>query len=291
MSGRSYDKAEAVVDAAEADPEKFGDLVEQMDETGKVDGAYKELQRRRAQQYQQSLKAPVADTDDIRVGDFRAVLGDLPDGSVDLIFTDPPYGKDSIPLYRDLAGLAERVLCDGGSLVCYAGQYALFDIGPLMTGMPGLRYRWLIMVRHAGGHRRQHGWRVRVGGKPLLWFVKGEYLGEYLSDQLDSRPGDKRAHEWAQGEAEARYLIERLAPPGGLVLDPMCGSGTTLIAARRLGRRFLGVEVDEARAGVAAGRLRADPAVESYRYDSIPDLESTPCSSWNTAPMKDTTCG
>jgi site-specific DNA-methyltransferase (adenine-specific) len=103
-----------------------------------------------------------------------------------------------------------------------------------------------------------HGWRVRVGWKPLLWFVKGKYLGDYLLDLLDSEPGDKRAHEWAQGQAEAAYLIERLSPSRGLVIDPMCGSGTTLVAAKRLGRRFLGVEIDETRAGVAAAQLRSD---------------------------------
>jgi hypothetical protein len=45
-SGKTYEKAKAVVEAAEKDPEQFGDLKKQMDETGKVDPAYKELQGR-----------------------------------------------------------------------------------------------------------------------------------------------------------------------------------------------------------------------------------------------------
>ena len=72
---------------------------------------------------------------------------------------------------------------------------------------------------------------------------------------IDSQPGDKNAHDWAQGTAEAGYCIERMALPGGLVLDPMAGSGSTLLAARQLGRRFLGVELDADRAKVAAARL------------------------------------
>jgi ParB family chromosome partitioning protein len=43
MSGRTYEKAKAVVEAAEREPEKYGHLVEQMDRTGKVDGAYRQL--------------------------------------------------------------------------------------------------------------------------------------------------------------------------------------------------------------------------------------------------------
>jgi hypothetical protein len=197
----------------------------------------------------------------IRHGDFRQVLADVPDNSVSLIFTDPPYDKGSLPLYGDLARLAARVLTDGGSLVCYAPQYALLAVGPLMT--PHLRYQWEFCVRHSGGHRRQHGWRVRVSWKPLLWFVKGHYRGDYVQDHLDSAPGDKSRHDWAQGHAEAAYLIEKLCPEAGMVLDPLCGSGTTLLAAKRLGRRWLGAEIDRERAGVASGLLAEAAAPEA----------------------------
>jgi len=200
-----------------------------------------------------SIDAPHAD---VRLGDFRTSLGDLPDESVGLIFTDPPYDRGSIPLYGDLAALAARVLCDGGSLVCYAGQYAFPDIFPLMT--PHLRYQWVFAVRHSGGHRRQHGWKIRAAWKPLLWFVKGRYAGDYLLDLLDSSPGEKSNHDWAQGCAEAAYLIEKLCPETGLVLDPMCGSGTALVAAKKLGRRFLGVEVDPERRLIASAAVQKD---------------------------------
>src|SRR5262249_39083989 len=58
-------------------------------------------------------------------GDFRTVANLIPDGMVHLIFTDPPYDRASLPLYGDLARIAAAKLIDGGSLICYAGQYQI----------------------------------------------------------------------------------------------------------------------------------------------------------------------
>jgi site-specific DNA-methyltransferase (adenine-specific) len=75
---------------------------------------------------------------------------------------------------------------------------------------------------------------------------------------------EKDAHPWQQSEAEAAYFISRLSRPAGLVVDPFCGSGTTLVAAKKLGRLYVGFEIDpgtatQARARVAA--VRADDSV------------------------------
>ena len=56
----------------------------------------------------------------------------IPDNSVDLIFTDPPYNEASLSVYADLAKLADRVLKPGGSLITYVGHYALFKINDLI---------------------------------------------------------------------------------------------------------------------------------------------------------------
>lgn len=254
LSRITYERAKAIVKAAAAEPKTFAPLKEEMDKKGKVNGCYERMKTIKAERERKKLSGSCKRLKNgVRCGDFRTVLADLADESVNLIFTDPPYDKASIPLYGDLAQLAERVLAPGGSLVCYAAQYALPSIFPLMT--PHLRYQWAFAVRHSGGQRRMHGWRVRVGWKPLLWFVKDHYQGEYLLDLLDSEPGDKVAHEWAQGCGEAAYLIENLCPKDGLVLDPMVGSGTTLMVALRLGREFLGVEIDKERAKVASTML------------------------------------
>ncbi len=64
---------------------------------------------------------PLPDGMELRIGDCREALADVPDNSVPLILTDPPYGDDAEPLYRWLAEFGARVLILGGSLVCYTG--------------------------------------------------------------------------------------------------------------------------------------------------------------------------
>jgi 16S rRNA G966 N2-methylase RsmD len=213
-----------------------------------------EVRRRQADDARRRMAAEAPPTDLVRAGDFREALADLPDGSVSLIFTDPPYDDSSVPLYGDLARHAARWLKPGGSLLAYAGQHNLLRVGALMEGH--LRYWWLDAVRHRGKTARMPGKWVIAAWKPVVWFVRGgRYSDEYLMDVLPSGQPDKLLHDWEQHEMEAGYLVEKLTEPGETVLDPMCGSGTTLVAALKRGRQALGCEIDPERAKVAAARV------------------------------------
>jgi hypothetical protein len=191
--------------------------------------------------------------DRILTGDIRELGKVVEAKTVDLIFTDPPYGYDHIPLYGELAKFGARVLKDGASLLCYCGQSVLPEVLAAIT--PYLHYHWTIAVQHSGGHQRLIGKDLFIGWKPILWFTTGSRRdSEFVSDFLKGEE-DKEHHEWGQGISEARYFIETLTVEGELVCDPFLGGGTTCLAAKQSKRKYLGFEIDADTANEARRRI------------------------------------
>lgn len=134
--------------------------------------------------------------------------------------------------------------------------------------------------------RRWTGWRIgnlRPTFEPIHWFVKPYRIGGTIADNVlehavgafnetaytkytkqpdnvisvRSGPDDSGLHPTQKPVALMKALIELTTLPGQLVLDPYCGSGTTLVAAASLGRRYLGIDVDEGYCQVARRRLES----------------------------------
>jgi len=193
--------------------------------------------------------------DNLIIGDFREVGSHIARESASLIFTDPPYDRRNSPLYESLAEFASRVLLPGGSLLVYAPHYSLPEVLSSMAGK--LRYFWTIAVIHQGGKALMREYGIRVWFKPILWYVKGDRYNKQriIRDVIESSQ-EKLEHEWQQSVIEARFAIENLTDPGDLVIDPLAGSGTTLIAAETCNRRWLGIEQDSKTAELATERLK-----------------------------------
>ncbi len=218
------------------------------------------LDLRAAERKQRSAEAarrlPGGKMFNVHHGDFREWK--LPgDDSVSLVFADPPYDRKSLGLYGDLAKNAARTLQPGGSLICYAGQYLLQDILPLMT--PHLRFWWMSACIHTGQLARMREYGIVVHWKPLLWFVK-DTRGDKDTFIEDAVSGDreKDAHPWQQAVVEAEHFIDKLTKPGDLVFDPFCGGGTTAVAAKRLKRNWLTCDVDKESVVLARQRIQED---------------------------------
>ncbi len=182
----------------------------------------------------------------------------IPDESVDAIITDPPYGREWLPLYEDLADFAARVLKLGGICLVMTGQLILPDVIAILRRR--LQYVWLISYVSTGHAALVWSIRVMSHSKPVLYFAKPPHspTGLFRPDLISSGQKTKREHEWQQSVAGFRNLIRHYTQPNSLILDPCCGTGTTLVATimEGEGRRAIGIDVDERAIEVAFRKLQ-----------------------------------
>ena len=230
-----------------------------------VDRAYKEVQdqlwkeKQIANCNELALKFEKSSQIQLLEGDFKDVaFKELKNDSIDLVFTDPPYDRKSLPLYEDLAKLAVRVLRPGGSLIMYLGQHALVEIIDRInySATGELTYWWQFCILHEGPFARYFDRQIVVKWKPLLWFVKGnrpinpsfpkaeDSKKNFLSDLIISNKPEKRFHEWGQSPADSEHVIKFLTAENDLVLDPFLGGGSTAISCLNLRRRFIGIDIN-----------------------------------------------
>lgn len=179
----------------------------------------------------------------ITTGDARILSQRIPDESIDLIFTDPPYDRASLSLYGWLSETAARVLKPGGFLLTYAGNMYKFDV--MLDLSTHLTYFWDYIAMHAGMGTMVWPKNTVARHKSILAFVKGQ--GKPRCRTLGSWTGtgtDKRFHVWGQDESTSRYYIDCFTLPGETVFDPFCGGGTTAAVCRQIGRNFITFDVD-----------------------------------------------
>lgn len=196
--------------------------------------------------------APVTHGDgyELRCGDFREVLADIDDASVDAVVTDPPYDTPGIPLFEDLARFGARVLKPGRLAVVYAGHLEM-DTEMELLARGGLTYCWhganVLARRHTRVHKRQvFGWH-----RSVLLYSNGPYQPRgWVNDLTFAKgrggPEERPLHPWQQALEPVRHWVRQVTKPGELVCDPFLGSGTTALACELEGRRFIGADLDQA---------------------------------------------
>jgi len=192
---------------------------------------------------------------DLRLGDCLEVMKTIPDKSVDLVLTDPPYPKKFEYVWEILANNSSRLLKTGGSLITLLGHYQLDTVIKIFDGK--LRYWWICDMPQRG---RTHlcGKMVSVAWKPALWYVK-----ERLNPKIRKMPTDmfwtknqgKENHKWEQNVEWCKHYIEKLSFQSETVLDPFMGSGTTGVACKELGRNFIGIEISPEYFKIAERRI------------------------------------
>ena len=237
---------------------KKPEVVERMKEDGisPLTASQKVLSEAKAERksYELAVEMP-DDVCKLFLGDIRSGLREIENESVDFIVTDPPYPREYLPLYSDLSRLAERVLKPGGSLIAMIGQSYLPEVVERLG--ENMSYYWIMpYLTQGGGSPTLYQKRVNTFWKPVLWYVKGEYKGDYIGDILKSPESDKRFHEWGQSLGGMLDIIERFTNPGDVILDPFLGGGTTGAAVVSTGRKFIGVDIEQRNIDISLERIK-----------------------------------
>lgn len=219
-------------------------------------------------------------------GDCLDWLRSLPDGSVDFIFTDPPYGHnnnsngdlahrrecalghrtgspaeerpiandgpEAMDLFREFMVEAARLLKPGCCCCCCGGgggpapQFAHWSL--IMDECLGFKHMvvWDKGPMGMGWHYRRSYEVVLVGQKPgakCAWFDTSHRIENVIRSIRKIIPSAEQ-HPTQKPVALAEHFIRLHCQPGGLVIDPFLGSGTTAVAAIRLGMRWGGAEME-----------------------------------------------
>lgn len=207
--------------------------------------------------------------------DARHVLPSLID--IDATVTDPPYGigftgktakdRDGSVIYR--AGGYEGGFPDTPAYiqsVVLPVIEACRQISRAVVVTPGTKSIWLypeptdLGCWYSGAGTGRSSWGFRCS-QPILYYGKDPYLATGQGARPNSvgqvwpNDANQTGHPCAKPIQLMRWLVTRASLDGETVLDPFMGSGTTLVAAKHLGRKAIGVELSEAYCERATKRL------------------------------------
>lgn len=197
---------------------------------------------------------------EIYCGDCREILPTLP--KVELVLTDPPYGVGLKEHGRH--GYDWKIQGDESQTV---GQFVLDaaerdKLATIAFSSPMLPWRgkwrqhlvWDKSGAVGGGGDIATCWKfsfevIQIARTPKLTGKRDEAVLRFPIER-----NHFKFHPTQKPLSLIKYLLSKASP--ATVLDPFMGSGTTLVAAKQLGRRCIGIEIEEKYCQIAVERLR-----------------------------------
>jgi site-specific DNA-methyltransferase (adenine-specific) len=203
-------------------------------------------------------------------GDCQEVMAEMGDGCVAIIITDPPYGINADKMQSNRAGKS------GKSSFAHSTDYGKSDWDSfaidahcisLMSRISdhqiifGANYicdilipntQWLFWDKETGSNTYADGeliWTSFHGSlRKFSYMWKGMFQGDMKNKEL-------RVHPTQKPLPLMSWIIDKYTKPNDIILDPFCGSGSTLVAAKNLGRRYIGIELELKYCEIAETRL------------------------------------
>ena len=211
-------------------------------------------------------------------GDCRDVAEHIAPSSVDMLLADPPYGmafvsgwttaqatvksdgvRQGIRVVRGALNALEPTYADDMHAIVFCHWESWPDFYDNLCHLFPIRNA-LIWHKAGGGmgdlrHEYAKDYEIMLfGARSRGRELAGKRAGAVITGHKRVPPSE-RHFPFQKPVALLGELIERHCPSGGMVLDPFMGSGSTLEAAKKHGRRAIGIELDEERCEIAAKRL------------------------------------
>jgi adenine-specific DNA-methyltransferase len=203
----------------------------------------------------------------ILLGDCVQVMAQMPHESVDLIVTDPPYicrfqSRDGrtvtnddrtdwlVPAFTQMY----RVLQPNRFCVSF---YGWNKVDAFFAAWKAAGFRPVGHVVFAKRYASKERF-VAYTHEAAYLLAKGNPAKPHmlLRDVLDWRYTGNERHPTEKPLTAMMLLVDAFSKPGDLVLDPFVGSGTTAVAAKKLGRRYIGIDIEPVYAQQAQERVR-----------------------------------
>lgn len=198
-----------------------------------------------------------------RIGDATLYLGDcreiLPTlGKVDAVVTDPPYGigleygtsfsDDEAYVSQLVASVLPWAMENSNRTLVTSGNQCQY-----LYPRPKWTLAWVTPAGSGSGPWGFSCWQ------PILAYGNCPYLASGKGRRADiimhTEASEKNGHPCPKPIRFMERLVERASLDGHTVLDPFMGSGTTGVACARLGRKFVGIEIEPAYFDIACQRL------------------------------------
>ena len=229
----------------------------------------------------------------LMLGDCLERMKEIPDGSVDMILTDPPYGTtackwDSIIPLEPMWEQLKRIIKPNGAIVLFGAEP--FSSALRMSNIKNYKYDWIWRKPKGTGHlnakrmpmndvetisvfyRKQCIYNPQfTEGKPYKSKSGKSSFDGYGKDNRKGNDNNGKRypkrllefnvverntlHPTQKPVALMEYLIKTYTNESETVLDFTMGSGTTGCAAKNLNRNFIGIEMDEGYFNIAKKRI------------------------------------
>ena len=203
-------------------------------------------------------------------GDCLEEMKSIPDGSVDMILTDIPYGEvnqKSSGLRKLDRGRADECNFDINSMVdtfvrIGRGSFYVFcgteQVSVITTAFKRHKLTTRVCVWEKSNPSPMNGSRLWLSGMEFCVFARKPKatFNEHCQKALWKFPvGRSKTHPTEKPLALMSRLVTASSNDGDIILDPFMGSGTTGVACKNLNRDFIGIELDKGYFEIAQKRM------------------------------------